>query len=179
MEQTLARDAANVPPALVVPCKTVFLCFLFFLIFFSFQTSGGGGESSGIPANTSESGSGCISALSPCDGFQQLASNGALCLSGASSPFGDVLDVKVSCLSNGEGTVWSVCSGASVQGCGGCQCSCVQNDDLTLYANGLAVDGYVGSNSVCYGASFLPNAINPLSIRVSCEQCNNNNDGKR
>lgn len=108
--------------------------------------------------------------MSPCVGGSELASNGRVCLSGSQSPFGDIQDVLIQCSINGKGTVWSVCTGSRVAECSGCLCNCYENQQLSEYANGMGT--FVNGSSVCFDNEFLPNAINPIDISISCTNCN-------
>jgi hypothetical protein len=113
----------------------------------------------------------CISGSSPCTlgGPVVGSASGVLCLSGSSSPFGNVLDLQVQCGANGTSTVWSLCAGVQYAGCGGCSCTCRQDLQLTAYANNLATS--LTTNGFCFPPSTLPQSINPLSLLVTCRTC--------
>jgi hypothetical protein len=111
----------------------------------------------------------CVSGSSPCSGGAALTpANNAVCLSGAASPFGSVLDVAVRCGANGTTTEWSLCAGTQY-GCGPCQCTCRVDTALTAYANSLAFN--LTTTGYCFGKSVLPGSFNPLNLQLKCAAC--------
>lgn len=112
----------------------------------------------------------CASGQSPCSSGTALPSTaGTVCLSGAASPFGAVLDVTIRCINNGTQTVWATCAGTQYPNCGACSCRCYDDADLTAYVNSISAN--LTTTGTCLPATFLPNAINPISISVGCATC--------